>query len=109
MDNIDNLINNIDWNSPKNLVVTDNNQNIPIIPTIVQDVRKNVIGLAYSSKHSLTLACQKKIGIYHSRDHGLWIKSPSMKNGQKLISIELDCDKDALLFTVDRKRWILSY
>lgn len=101
---MDNITNNINWDSPKNLVITDNNNNkVVLIPTIIQDTKKNVIGLAYSSKQSLELACERKTGIYYSRSRGLWIKSPSLVNGQKLVSVELDCDSDALLFTVEQR------
>ena len=98
------IIDNINWDSSKNLIITDtDNKSVQLVPTIIQDTRKNIIGLAYSSKQSLELACERKIGIYHSRNRGLWVKSPTMINGQKLVSIEIDCDHDALLFTIDQR------
>jgi phosphoribosyl-ATP pyrophosphohydrolase/phosphoribosyl-AMP cyclohydrolase/histidinol dehydrogenase len=35
-------------------------------------------------------------GVYHSRRRGLWIKGESSGDTQDLLSLELDCDRDAL-------------
>ena len=104
MNNYSRIIDNINWDSSKNLIITDTeNKNVQLVPTIIQDTQKNIIGLAYSSKQSLKLACERKIGIYHSRNRGLWVKSSAMINGQKLVSIEIDCDHNVLLFTIYRQ------
>lgn len=117
-----NLVSKINWNSSKNLEIVEDKQNIKLIPTIIQDTQKNILGLAWSSKVSLQMACYRGIGIYHSRDRstkfpisrnqvnftketqvnrGLCVKSPSIKNGQKLISVQYDCD--TLIFVVEQR------
>lgn len=75
-----------------------------LIPTIVQDCKKNVLMLAYSSKDSLILALNKKKGIYFSRSRNqIWEKGKTSGNIQELISVKTDCDKDTLLFTVNQQ------
>lgn len=86
----------LNWDSPKNLIVG----NVPLLPTIIQDPYGNILGLAYSSKESLEKAINEKIGVYYSRERGLWVKSPSRVNGQTLLEVKTDCDGDALIFTV---------
>jgi N-glycosidase YbiA len=101
MSSIEETLNQINWSDTKHLLV----EGIPLIPTIIRDVRRNapdnVIGLAYSSKESLARAIEKKIGVYHSRKRGLWIKSDtSRKKYQQLVGISIDCDADTLIFDV---------
>lgn len=73
-----------------------------LIPTIIQDVyTQKVLGLAWSSSRSLALAQQSKQVVLESRKRGLWIKSGTTgRNKPRLIKIQQDCDKDALLFLV---------
>lgn len=59
-----------------------------------------MLGLAYSSRETLALAINEKRGIYKSRTRGVWIKSPSRVDGQILVSVDVDCDRDALVFTI---------
>lgn len=40
------------------------------------------------------------IGVYHSRNRGIWIKGESSGATQDLLGIALDCDRDTLQFTV---------
>jgi phosphoribosyl-AMP cyclohydrolase len=90
------FINDLNWNSSKNLII----DGISLLPTIVKDSDGTILGLVYSSRESLTLAMKEGIGAYHSRERGLWIKSPTRVNGQKLLQVEPDCDKDSLIFIV---------
>lgn len=69
-------------------------------PTVVCDERGVALGLAWSSAASLRAAVDRRAGVYHSRSRGLWIKGETSGNRQELLRIDLDCDRDALRFTV---------
>lgn len=69
-------------------------------PTVVADESGVALGLAYSSPQSLREAVRLRRGVYHSRSRGLWIKGESSGATQELLRIDLDCDADALRFTV---------
>lgn len=69
-------------------------------PTLVTDERGTALGLVYSSARSVRAALDEGRGIYESRRRGLWRKGESSGNVQELVRIDLDCDRDALRFTV---------
>jgi phosphoribosyl-AMP cyclohydrolase / phosphoribosyl-ATP pyrophosphohydrolase len=72
-----------------------------LVPTIVQDEAGEVLMLAYSNKDSLTQALSKGTGVYYSRSRqALWHKGQSSGHTQQLVRMRVDCDADALLFTV---------
>ncbi|MCF6287819.1 MAG: phosphoribosyl-ATP diphosphatase [Proteobacteria bacterium] len=78
---------------------------MPLIPTIVQDIQtQKVLMLAYSTRASLQLALSQKTGTYYSRSRQeLWTKGLTSSNTQKLISVDVDCDGDTILFRVEQK------
>jgi phosphoribosyl-ATP pyrophosphohydrolase/phosphoribosyl-AMP cyclohydrolase len=70
-------------------------------PTVITDERGIALGLAYSNLESLRAAVNQQVGAYHSRSRGgLWIKGQTSGATQALLRIDLDCDRDALRFTV---------
>jgi phosphoribosyl-ATP pyrophosphohydrolase/phosphoribosyl-AMP cyclohydrolase len=71
-----------------------------LFPTVVCDEHGTALGLAYSNAESLREAVRLQRGVYHSRKRGLWIKGESSGAVQQLLAIDLDCDRDALRFTV---------
>jgi len=71
-----------------------------LFPTVVCDEHGVALGLAYSDAESLRTAVRLRMGVYHSRKRGLWIKGASSGAEQTLLAIDLDCDRDALRFTV---------
>lgn len=73
-------------------------------PTVVVDEHGLALGLAYSNLESLREAVQTRSGVYHSRTRGLWRKGESSGAMQQLLSIDLDCDRDTLRFTVRQTR-----
>ncbi|QLQ78715.1 hypothetical protein HG537_0B00640 [Torulaspora globosa] len=70
--------------------------------TLVVDTNERCLGLVYSSAASVKVAIEKGAGVYYSRSRNeIWEKGLTSGNTQKLISIKLDCDGDALKFVVD--------
>ena len=71
--------------------------------TVVVDESGLALGLAYSDLDSLRVAVNEGKGAYHSRSrNALWIKGATSGAVQKLHSIELDCDRDTLRFSVSQ-------
>jgi phosphoribosyl-ATP pyrophosphohydrolase len=52
------------------------------------------------SRESLREAVKRRQGIYFSRSRGLWIKGETSGARQDLLRVDVDCDRDALRFTV---------
>jgi phosphoribosyl-ATP pyrophosphohydrolase/phosphoribosyl-AMP cyclohydrolase len=70
-------------------------------PTVVSDETGHTLGLVWSNRESLRRAVDERRGIYWSRSRGeIWVKGESSGNRQKLVSVDLDCDRDALQFVV---------
>ena len=70
-------------------------------PTIVSDEAGLVLGLVWSTRESIAAAVRERCGIYWSRSRGeLWRKGSTSGATQRLLRIDLDCDRDALRFTV---------
>ncbi|MBT8449056.1 MAG: phosphoribosyl-AMP cyclohydrolase, partial [Gammaproteobacteria bacterium] len=77
---------------------------LPMMPTVVQDVAtKQVLMLAYSNEASLKSALTNRRGTYWSRSRDeLWEKGLTSGNSQRLVSVDVDCDGDTLLFQVEQ-------
>jgi len=72
-----------------------------LFTTVVCDEHGVSLGLVYSNDVSIRAAVHEKKGIYWSRSRGgLWRKGDSSGMHQELLSVSLDCDGDALRFTV---------
>lgn len=70
-------------------------------PTVVVDERGVALGLVYSNRESVAEAMKSHRGVYWSRSrNSLWKKGESSGNAQELVRIDVDCDRDALKFTV---------
>jgi phosphoribosyl-ATP pyrophosphohydrolase len=69
-------------------------------PTVVEDERGLTLGLCWSDQESLGVALREGRGVYHSRRRGLWRKGETSGATQELLRVALDCDRDALRFTV---------
>ena len=70
-------------------------------PTVVCDELGRTLGLVWSSRESLIRAVSERRGIYWSRSRrAIWVKGETSGNTQELLRVELDCDRDALRFTV---------
>jgi len=70
-------------------------------PTVVCDEAGRTLGLVWSTRASLARAVAERRGIYWSRSRqSIWEKGATSGNTQQLLRVELDCDRDALRFTV---------
>lgn len=75
-----------------------------LIPAIVQDAAtKRVLTLAYMNEESLKISMEKGLTCFYSRSRQeLWLKGETSGNYQHIVSITADCDKDALLISVEK-------
>ena len=75
-----------------------------LIPAIVVDsLTKKVLTLAYMNRESLQITMEKKLTCFYSRSRNeLWLKGETSGNYQHVVSIAADCDKDALVVTVEK-------
>jgi phosphoribosyl-ATP pyrophosphohydrolase/phosphoribosyl-AMP cyclohydrolase len=70
-------------------------------PTVVCAEGGTGLGLVWSSRESLEAAVQRRQGIYWSRSRNeLWVKGETSGATQELLRVAVDCDRDALRFTV---------
>jgi phosphoribosyl-ATP pyrophosphohydrolase / phosphoribosyl-AMP cyclohydrolase / histidinol dehydrogenase len=72
-----------------------------LYPTVVCTRTNEALGLVYSSISSIVAALDCGRGVYYSRSrNGLWRKGDTSGHYQTLHRIDVDCDGDALRFTV---------
>ena len=69
-------------------------------PTVVVDEHGVALGLVWSSATSLAQAIEERRGVYQSRSRGTWVKGETSGATQELLRVDVDCDRDALRFTV---------
>lgn len=72
-------------------------------PTLVCDPHGVALGLAWSNLESLERALETGTGVYWSRRRGLWEKGKTSGAQQRLLRVDLDCDRDALRFVVEQQ------
>ncbi|MFT7235779.1 MAG: phosphoribosyl-AMP cyclohydrolase [Methylophagaceae bacterium] len=73
-----------------------------LVPVITQEFASlQVLTLAWMNRDSLLLTMQTGYAVYWSRSRQkLWHKGEESGNQQKIKSIRLDCDNDAVLLSV---------
>jgi phosphoribosyl-AMP cyclohydrolase len=76
-----------------------------LFPAIAQDsLSGEVLMLAYVNAESLALTISTGYATYFSRSRNeLWKKGETSGHLQKVVSISLDCDGDAVLFQVEQE------
>jgi phosphoribosyl-ATP pyrophosphohydrolase/phosphoribosyl-AMP cyclohydrolase len=74
-----------------------------LIPAIVQNAAtREVLTLAYMNKESLQRTIDTKQTWFWSRSRNeLWHKGATSGNTQEVVSLTLDCDRDAIVVLVD--------
>lgn len=77
---------------------------VELIPAVAQDVETGeVLMLAYMNRESLAITIETGRATYWSRSRNeLWEKGATSGHTQNVISIDLDCDGDALLLKVEQ-------
>jgi phosphoribosyl-AMP cyclohydrolase len=79
-------------------------EGVDLIPAIAQDhLTGEVLMLAYMNRQSLAITLETSRATYWSRSRNeLWEKGATSGHTQRVISISVDCDGDALLLKVDQ-------
>jgi phosphoribosyl-AMP cyclohydrolase len=77
---------------------------VELIPAIAQDASTGeVLMLAYMNHESLAITIDTGNATYWSRSRNeLWEKGATSGHTQKVLSISVDCDGDALLLKVEQ-------
>ncbi|HEY8348422.1 MAG TPA: phosphoribosyl-AMP cyclohydrolase, partial [Clostridia bacterium] len=75
-----------------------------LVPVITQDIRTDeVLMLAYMNEEALNETIRTGMAHYYSRSRQkLWLKGETSGHYQKVRSISVDCDGDALLIKVEQ-------
>jgi phosphoribosyl-AMP cyclohydrolase / phosphoribosyl-ATP pyrophosphohydrolase len=76
-----------------------------LIPVVVQDEKtRDVVMVAYMNAEALDLTLRTGKAHYYSRSRQkLWLKGETSGHFQEVRSINLDCDADTILLTIDQK------
>ena len=76
-----------------------------LIPAIVVDAStKKVLTLAYMNRESLAISMEEGRTCFWSRSRQeLWRKGETSGNVQHIVDITADCDRDALIITVNKE------
>ena len=76
-----------------------------LIPAVIVDaITKKVLTVAYMNKESLKISMEKGLTCFWSRSRNeLWLKGETSGNYQHIVSITADCDKDALVISVEKE------
>ncbi len=72
-------------------------------PTLVCNASGQALGLTYSNLQSVDRSLMTGQAHYWSRRRGLWCKGASSGATQTVLRIDVDCDRDALRFTVGQQ------
>jgi phosphoribosyl-AMP cyclohydrolase len=75
-----------------------------LIPVIAQDAHdQRVLMLAYANREAIERTLTTGQAHYWSRSrNALWHKGETSGNTQRVIRIEVDCDRDALIYHVEQ-------
>ena len=73
-----------------------------LVPVVAQDSESDrVLMLAWANREALLEAVKTRRGVYFSRSRNrLWRKGEESGNVQELLSVQLDCDGDSVIYEV---------
>ena len=73
-----------------------------LIPAIIVDAKsRKVLTLAYMNRESFAVSKERGLTCFWSRSRQeLWLKGETSGNYQHIVTMELDCDGDAVLVRV---------
>ena len=82
-----------------------------LIPAIAQDSETGkVLMFAWMNRESLQLTFDEGYAVYWSRSRGkLWRKGEESGHKQKIVHIQLDCDEDVLLLSIEQEGGIACH
>jgi phosphoribosyl-AMP cyclohydrolase len=82
-----------------------------LIPAIAQDAQTGkVLMFAWMNRESLQLTVDEGYAVYWSRSRGkLWRKGEESGHKQKIVHIQLDCDEDVLLLSIEQEGGIACH
>lgn len=78
-------------------------RNGELVAVVVQDNKtREVLMLAWVNQVALEKTIESGLATFWSRSRNeIWVKGSESGNTQKIVGIKLDCDSDALLYSVD--------
>ncbi len=79
-------------------------EGVELIPAVAQDASTGeILMLAYMNRESLELTLSTGQATYWSRSRNeLWIKGATSGHTQRVLSVAIDCDGDALVLQVEQ-------
>lgn len=82
-----------------------------LIPAIAQDAETGkVLMFAWMNRESLQLTVDEGYAVYWSRSRGkLWRKGEESGHKQKILHIQLDCDEDVILLSIEQEGGIACH
>jgi phosphoribosyl-AMP cyclohydrolase len=81
---------------------------VPVISQLAESGR--VVMFAWMNRESLQLTAESGYAVYWSRSRQrLWRKGEESGHRQKIIDMQLDCDEDVILITVEQEGGIACH
>ena len=82
-----------------------------LIPAIAQDSQTGkVLMFAWMNRESLQLTVDEGYAVYWSRSREkLWRKGEESGHKQKIVHIQLDCDEDVMLLSIEQEGGIACH
>jgi phosphoribosyl-AMP cyclohydrolase len=82
-----------------------------LIPAIAQDAETGkVLMFAWMNRESLQLTVDEGYAVYWSRSREkLWRKGEESGHKQKIVHIQLDCDEDVILLSIEQEGGIACH
>lgn len=82
-----------------------------LTPAIAQDHQSGkILMMAWMNRESLQLTVEEKTAVYWSRSRkSLWRKGESSGHNQIVHNIQLDCDADAIILSVEQRGGIACH